>query len=193
MAKHEITAHIVKTAGALFYKNGYNSTGINQIIEKAGIAKATLYSHFKSKEDICIAYLQERHNILMPALAYYTKGKAQGRAQLLGVFDFLRDFYREDDFYGCWAIKTFCEIPPQNEKILATIQQHKKELLLFLGELVHENLNNISKAEVEKISSGLYMLYESAITESHLHKSDWPIHMARSIAPSLFQEFKVFA
>ena len=129
----------------------------------------------------------------MPTLADYTKGKPQGKAQLLGVFDFLRDFYREDDFYGCWALKTFSEIPPQNERILATIQQHKKELLLFLGELVQENLSNISKAEVEKISGGLYMLYESAITESHLHKNDWPIHMARSIAPSLFLEIKVFA
>ena len=88
MAKHEITAHIVKTAGTLFYKNGYNSTGVNEIIESAGIAKATLYNHFKSKEDICIAYLQERHTFLMCALADYTKGKEQGKAQLVGIFDF---------------------------------------------------------------------------------------------------------
>ncbi len=193
MPKQEITAHIVKTAGSLFYKNGYNATGVNEIIEKAGIAKATLYNHFKSKEDICIAYLKERHTILMCALADYTKSKPNGRAQLLGIFDFLREFYLEDEFYGCWGIKTFCELPPENQKIVSTIQQHKKELLLFLGELVQDNLSNISKAEIEKVSGGLYMLYESAITESHLHKNDWPIHMARRIAPSLFSEIEAFA
>ena len=193
MAKHEITAHIEKGAGTLFYKNGYNSTGVNEIIESAGIAKATLYNHFKSKEDICIAYLQERHTFLMCALADYTKGKEQGKAQLLGIFDFLREFYRQDDFYGCWAIKTFCELPAENQKISGTIQQHKKELLLFLGELVQDNFFNVSKAEAERISGGLYMLYESAITESHLHKNDWPIHMARRIAPLLLSEIKAIA
>jgi len=53
-----VKEHIIKTAADLFYTNGYNSTGINEIIKEAGIAKATLYNHFKSKGDVCIAYLK---------------------------------------------------------------------------------------------------------------------------------------
>ena len=57
--KHsEVKNRIIETASLLFYKNGYNSTGINEIISEAGIAKATLYNHFKSKEELCLAYLR---------------------------------------------------------------------------------------------------------------------------------------
>ena len=60
--KHALVKdHIIQTASHLFYQNGYNLTGINEIIKEAGIAKATLYNHFKSKEDICIAYLQYKN------------------------------------------------------------------------------------------------------------------------------------
>ena len=80
--------HIVEIAGELFYKNGYCSTGINEIIEKSNIAKATLYHHFKSKEAICIAYLEARHQDFIMRLTDYVKLKPVGKSQLLAIFDF---------------------------------------------------------------------------------------------------------
>ncbi len=186
MKKPNIKEHIVETASSLFYVNGYNSTGINEIIAKSGVAKATLYHHFKSKEALCIAYLEKKHHDFMGELRPYIAAKMEGRQQLLGIFDYLRDLYRKGDFYGCWSSKTMSELPPENVHIAAVIQQQKKELLFFLGEVVGDNLMNISKAETERISGGLYLLYESAIMESHFHKNDWPIHLAKSIGPSLF-------
>ncbi|MEM8998723.1 MAG: TetR/AcrR family transcriptional regulator [Bacteroidota bacterium] len=186
MKKDDIHQHIIDTASTLFYTNGYNATGINEIIAKAGIAKATLYSHFRSKEEICISYLRHKHLAFLTGLKKYIAGKTTSKSKLLGIFDFLRSMYREDDFCGCWAIKTLGELPLKEKKVRNVIQQQKKELLLFLGEIVGDTIVNISKAETEKISGGLYLLYESAITESLLHKNDWPIHLAKSIAPSLF-------
>lgn len=193
MKKTNVKQHIIDTASKLFYVNGYNTTGINEIIAKSAIAKATLYHHFKSKEDICVAYLEQRHEDFMSNLKEYIPNANSSRQQLLSIFDYLRDLYRKGDFYGCWGIKTFAELPPDNEKILCVIQRQKKELLLFLGEIVGDNIANISIAETEKISGGIYLLYESAITESHLHKNDWPIHLAKSIAPSLFAKSKLIS
>lgn len=189
----EITIHnkIITSASNLFYTNGYNSTGINEIISKSGIAKATLYSHFKSKEDICMAYLKQRHDSFLESLKSYVSKRKKGRNQLLAIFDLLRDMYREEDFHGCWGLKTLGELSPKQKKILGAIQKQKKELLLYLGEVVSDNITNISKAETEKISGGIYLLYDSAITESHLFKNDWPIYTARSIAPLLFANSEV--
>ena len=186
MQRPELHQHIIITAGKLFYTNGYNSTGINEIIEKCDIAKATLYSHSKSKEDICIAYLGHRHDEFLQSLKSYVSRRKNGKNQLLAIFDFLRDMYLEEDFHGCWGLSTLGELSPDQKRILEVIQKQKKELLLYLGEVVGENIPNMSKAEIEKISGGLYLLYESAITESHLFKNDWPIFLAKSIAPSLF-------
>lgn len=190
MKKTQIKEHIVTVASKLFYTNGYNATGINEIIAKSEIAKATLYHHFKSKEAICVAYLEKRHTAFMKELKEYVAAKNEGKQKLLVIFDFLRDLYRKGDFHGCWGIKTLGELSPENEKILAMIQRQKKELLLLLGEIVGDVIANISLAETEKISGGIYLLYEGAITESHLHKNDWPIHLAKNIAPSIFAESK---
>ncbi|MCK0161324.1 TetR/AcrR family transcriptional regulator [Allomuricauda sp. F6463D] len=186
MHRNDLHEHIITSAGNLFYSQGYNSTGINEIISTCDIAKATLYSHFKSKEDICIAYLKQRHKFFMESLKAYVGERNESRPKLLAIFDLLRDMYMEENFQGCWNIKTLGELSPHQTKILGVIQKQKKELLLFLGEVVGNNISNLSKAEIEKISSGLYLLYESAVTESHLFKNDWPIFMARNIAPSLF-------
>lgn len=191
MQRPELHQHIITVAGNLFYVQGYNSTGINEIINKCNIAKATLYSHFKSKEDICIAYLTDRHEGFLTTLKSYISKRKKGSNRLLAIFDFLRDMYREENFHGCWGLKTLGELSPKQKRILGVIQKHKKELLLYLEEVVNENIINISKAETEKISGGLYLLYDSAITESHLFKNDWPIHTAKSIAPSLFANSKL--
>ncbi|WP_421808469.1 TetR/AcrR family transcriptional regulator [Flagellimonas sp.] len=191
MQRNNLHEHIISSAGELFYSQGYNSTGVNEIISKCDIAKATLYSHFKSKEDICIAYLKQRHHDFLENLKNYVGQRSKGRLQLLAIFDLLRDMYLQEDFQGCWALKTLGELAPDQTKILEVIQLQKKELLLYLGEVVGDNISNLSKAETEKISGGLYLLYESAVTESHLFKNDWPIFMARSIAPSLFKEVEL--
>ena len=191
MQRNKLHEHIISSAGELFYSQGYNSTGVNEIISKCDIAKATLYSHFKSKEDICIAYLKQRHQSFLKSLKDYVNQRGKGMAQLLAIFDLLRDMYLEENFQGCWALKTLGELAPDQNKILEVIQLQKKELLLYLGEVVGDNISNLSKAETEKISGGLYLLYESAFTESHLFKNDWPIFMARSIAPSLFKDIEL--
>ncbi len=54
---------IVQTALDLFYRQGYLATGINQVIAEAGVSKNTFYYYFPSKEDLCLAYLQERHKV----------------------------------------------------------------------------------------------------------------------------------
>lgn len=184
----ELHQHIITTAGNLFYTQGYNSTGINEIIDKCNIAKATLYGHFKSKEHICIAYLENRHNRFLGILKGHVEKSKQGKAQLLAIFDVLQDMYRSENFEGCWCLKTLGELNPGQTKIREVIQKQKKELLLYIGEIVGDNIPHLSKAETEKISGGIYLLYESAITESHLFKNDWPIYMAKSIATSLFLE-----
>ena len=188
MQRNELHEHIISSAGDLFYSQGYNSTGVNEIITKCDIAKATLYSHFKSKENICVAYLNQRHSTFIKNLKGYVNDRPKGKNQLLAIFDLLRDMYLEENFQGCWGLKTLGELSPDQTTILSVIQQQKKELLLYLGEVVGDNISNLSKAETEKISGGLYLLYESAVTESHLFKNDWPIFIAKSIAPSLFMD-----
>lgn len=181
MKHSEIKNKIIETASYLFYKNGYNSTGINEIISESGIAKATLYNHFKSKEDICLAYLQFKNTTFLRDIKAYTSSQEKGKSQILSIFDFLQLFFKDKDFNGCWCIKTVSEIPKDNKKIRTEIQNQKNFFLQFIEALIINNTRITIKQKVNSLTRQVYLLYESAVAESHLHKEDWPIKEAKKL------------
>lgn len=175
MAISKTRTLIIQTASELFYKNGYNSTGINEVIAKAGIAKATLYSHFKSKEDLCIAYLAYRDEILSKNIREFCAKQAKGDAQLLAILKFLIPFFKSEQFNGCWCIRTIAEIQPDNKNIRQCIQTSKLNFLEFIQSLVKENKPKLVLKAQKQLARQIYLLYESAVSESHLHNNIWPI------------------
>jgi AcrR family transcriptional regulator len=138
--KHSlIRQNIIETASSLFYKNGYNSTGIDEIISVSGIAKATLYNHFRSKENICIAYLKYKNSIFLSEVEACSMSKPKGKLQLLALFDYLQKCFIHKDFNGCWCIKTVSEIPKDNKNIKNEIQTQKKLFIQLILDLVTQN------------------------------------------------------
>ncbi len=185
MRHAEVKHRISETASFLFYKNGYNSTGINQIIAEAGIAKATLYNHFKSKEDICLAYLQHKNNSFLKNFEAFTSSKPKGKEQILAMFDFLQLFYQDKDFNGCWCIKTVSEIPKNNERIRNEIQSQKNGFITLIAQLIENNLEDIKAEQIPSLARQIYLLYESAVGESHLHQDDWPIVESKNLCQKI--------
>jgi AcrR family transcriptional regulator len=99
---------ILSTAADLFYRRGINNTGIDLIIAEAGVAKASLYNHFKSKEEIVIAYLRTLRTGFEAGLAGSVVGKAESYKvpfQLLGVT------LVSGEFFGCPFSNAMLELP----------------------------------------------------------------------------------
>src|SRR5258706_16012909 len=55
---------LLETASALFYREGIRAIGVDTIVERSGVGKATLYRHFPTKDDLIATYLEEedRHH-----------------------------------------------------------------------------------------------------------------------------------
>ena len=166
---------IIDTASRLFYHNGFNLTGINEIIAEAGIAKATLYSHFKSKDELAVAYLEQRDRNLLMGLEGFLTQKPMGNERLVGILEFLLTFYGQDDFAGCWCIRTFAEVPAENTLMIDKIRQLKGVLLTYFGNQVMINRPDLTPDQRERLSKRIYLLYEAAVSESYLHGAPWPI------------------
>lgn len=174
--KNDTRDKIIQTASELFYQKGYNLVGINEIIDKAGIAKATLYSHFKSKEDLCVAYLELRDQESLKEINIFCASKSEGDSRLLAVLEFLIPFFHCDDFNGCWCIRTLAEVPRDNTKIKGKIKANKNLFLAFIKTLVKENKPDLAEDQQDKLATRIYLLYESAVAESHLQGAVWPIN-----------------
>ena len=185
MKHSEVRQTIVDTAARLFYHNGYNLTGINEIIKEAGIAKATLYNHFRSKDEICIAYLRSKNNPFLVSIENYVSQAPQGKPQIIALFNFLEEFYRADDFNGCWCVNTISEIPKEKTEIRAEIQSQKQQFLNLIEALMERNFEANSSAENLAYARHIYLLYEGAISESYLHQDNWPIETAKVLCEKL--------
>lgn len=177
-----VKERLIETASELFYQNGYNNTGINEVIEKANVAKASLYSHFKTKDALCIAYLNHKEEQFYNKLAVFLKDKQKGKVKVLAIFDFLRELFREPDFKGGWSQNILAEIDKQNTVIKDEIFKNKSTLRNYITELVSQNLD---VKHPEKLASKLYLLFEGALIESYLQQDSWPIKDAKEIALSL--------
>ncbi len=181
--KHGIVKqHIIETATHLFYLNGYNLTGINEIIKEANVAKATLYNHFKSKEELCVAYLQHKNNFFIEEINEFILTKEKGPSRVLAVFDFLKQFYSQKGFNGCWCIRTVAELPKDNDFIKSEIKQQKTDFLKLIKTIIQQNIKT-DNAEI--LAKQIYLLYEGAVSESHLHNASWPIDTAKSISEKI--------
>jgi AcrR family transcriptional regulator len=188
LKKINIKELIVATASELFYERGYNLVGINEIIEKSGIAKATLYNHFKSKEDLCLAYLDKRDSEFLKSIRLFCSEKPKGNKRLLAILEFLLSFYKDKKFNGCWCLRTIAEVPKDNVRIRAKVKSNKNNFLEFIFELVSENKSNLTKKKQIQLGRRIYLLYESAVAESHLQNEIWPIDENIDILKTLLKK-----
>ncbi|WP_066308847.1 TetR/AcrR family transcriptional regulator [Flavobacterium sp. TAB 87] len=166
---------ILETACTLFHQQGYNSTGINQIIADSKVAKASFYQHFKSKEELCVAFLNKRHDFWFDKLNAFTAKNKTNKTKILASFDFLIFMNETENFRGCSFLNLLSEIPTENTKILTVIQNHKNDLRAYFRQFLDDN----------QLADHIYLLFESAIIESQLFKKQWAVHKSKTIVNTL--------
>lgn len=166
---------IIETTFSLFAKQGYNSTGINQIISEAEVAKASFYLHFKSKEDLCVEFLNVRHEYWFNEFHSFSAQSEDLRSKIISAFDFLIYMNEKESFRGCSFLNILSEIPMENTKILKVIQSHKADLRHYFSELIKDEI----------LSDHIYMLFESSIIESQLFRSNELIEKSKKIITNL--------
>lgn len=169
---------IVETASRLFYTQGYNNTGINQVIKEAEVAKASLYQYFPSKDDLLVEYLTVTSHYTMDTLRKVAAKHTDARAKVLSMFDFLIDFSQQTDYQGCNFLNIASEIPRDNSKVKALIQNQKTQTRNLFVEL----LKPIGK---ESLADEMYLLFDGALITSKVYGDIWPVLTSKKIAEKL--------
>jgi AcrR family transcriptional regulator len=178
MRKNQARESIIRTASRLFYKQGYSNTGVNQIIEEAEIAKSTLYQHFRSKEDLLIAYLDETGLATIMALKEVSQKGETVKEKILAIFNYLEELVIRTDFYGCHFLNIVYEMPDGEERARQQIRKQKNAVREILSEIVKP----LGKPD---LADEIYTLFEGALIAHKVHGATWPIISAKGIINKL--------
>jgi AcrR family transcriptional regulator len=130
---------LLDTAYELFSRRGIRGVGIEEVIEHAGVAKATLYRHFPSKDDLVLAFLERRHqhwtDDIHEAQTRYSDGGAEDR--LLAIFDVLGERFRSEEFDAYLFFNALLEMGAEHPAGRASVR-HVEHIRSIVRQLADE-------------------------------------------------------
>ena len=131
---------IVRTAYDLFTREGVRPVGVDRVIAQAGVAKMTLYRHFRSKEDLALAVLELRQQLWTVDWLMEEVERRGGTAgeRLLSVFDAFDDWFRRRDYEGCFFTSSLLESHDRDSAIGAASSLGLAGVRSFLRSLAEE-------------------------------------------------------
>jgi AcrR family transcriptional regulator len=130
---------ILSTAYDLFARRGIRDVGVDEIIDRAGVAKATLYRHFPSKDALVLAFLERRERLWTHG---YVEAGARHRGQtpeerLLAIFDVFDEWFRSEEFEACSFINVLLEMGQEHPAGGASVH-HLANIRSFVRTLAEE-------------------------------------------------------
>jgi AcrR family transcriptional regulator len=141
----EARQRILLKAEELFYRQGYKATGINQIIEESGVAKATFYAHFPSKDDLCLAYLQ---TVSRREAELFRKQISEIKSPLkrfMHLIESLEPWLKATNLKGCAFLNMIPEIPDPSSPLRQEGKYAYREYEKIIRDLAEELIDSDPK------------------------------------------------
>jgi AcrR family transcriptional regulator len=181
-----VSERIVETAHELFSRRGIRDVGVDEIIARAGVAKATLYRHFASKDDLVVAFLERREQrwTLQFVEAEAKRRGATPEEQLLAIFDAFDEWFRREDFEACSFINTLLEMRTQHPAGKASIH-HLENIRSLVGRLAED----AGLPDTDSFARSFHILMEGSIVSAAGGDTD-AAHRAKTMARSLIDQYR---
>ena len=178
---------LLTAAYELFSRRGIRAVGTDEVIERAGVARATLYRHFATKDDLVLAVLQRREEVWTHGLIE-AQSLARGdtpEEQLLAIFDVLHDWFQSRDGYeGCSFINVLLELGADHPAGRASITH-----IEHVRDIVRHRAVAAGLTDVEDFASSLHILMKGAIILAAVGDLDAALR-ARKMASVLIAEHR---
>jgi AcrR family transcriptional regulator len=173
---------LLSAADELFYDEGIQTVGIDRVIERAGVAKASLYNTFGSKEALVAAYLEGRHARNEARITAAVARHTEPRERLLAVFDAQAALIASPGFHGCAFMNAGAEAPAGGAVAVAT-EAYRGWLRGLLTELAAA----AGCSEPERIAKQMHLLYDGVTIAGRIDGAGQDPGAARAAAEVLLE------
>jgi len=194
MARPSKKEHLVDTAMKLFGRDGFNATGIDKILKEAGVARMTLYKHFRSKDELILAALRRRDELFRIWFkSAIEKSGGTPAERLLASFDALEEWFEGRafggaPFTGCSFIKAAAEFSARNHPAHQLASEHKRLLMEYLRHLA----SAAGARDPDKLAWEVSLLHDGAVVAAQVSSDPKAAQGAKRIAKMLMKQHGVF-
>jgi AcrR family transcriptional regulator len=184
-------ARILDTATELFRSQGIRAIGVDTIIAKSCVAKTTLYHHFKSKDELVVAFLER---IDASFWQWWDKAVEQysgkPREQIVGIFRALAKKVSSPQYRGCPFINTLTEFPDPEHASRLIIARNKREVhrrFKALAEKISANNSDMLATQLVFLMDGVYSL---SMMVGSKHQSEAVVQAAEALIAAQVRRHK---
>jgi AcrR family transcriptional regulator len=168
---------LLAAADELFYENGINTVGIDRVIERAGVAKASLYDCFGSKDELVRSYLQGRSEARRTRINERLSQHDTPEQKILSIFDLLGELAAQPGFRGCAFVRAGADASSSNN-VKTVCEESRAFILGKFTDLARE----AGASEPELLGKQLVLLYDGASIAAHLDHNRDAVSTARTLA-----------
>lgn len=173
---------IITVASDLFYKQGYNATGIQQIIDEAGVSKGTFYAHFKSKDELGLAYMNRRHSEEITHLKKVLSEVKGGPLKRYAAFnEIMKEWVKSMGYRGCAFANMCAEITDCCSPIRKEAKYHYEAFRAVIKDMVEDLIKSDKKysgLDAQYVADEYMIIQIGALTNSEIYQDTWPFHHA---------------
>ncbi|MDB5860419.1 MAG: HTH-type transcriptional regulator betI [Ramlibacter sp.] len=175
-----VRERLLAAADELFYSEGINNVGIDRVLAQAGVAKASLYATFGSKEELVRAYLEGKGQARRTRIEAKIAQHKMPREQLLAIFDALADTFASPSFRGCAFLMANSELPG-GERTREVCDGYRG----WIRELFTRLAKEAGARNVTVLAQQLVMLYDGALVSAQMDGNAAAAGAAKAMAAAL--------
>jgi AcrR family transcriptional regulator len=172
---------VLTTADRLFYEEGFRAVGIDRIIAEAEVAKATLYVHFPSKDDLILAVLEHRERCTSEFFRTSMERHAKAKGPLGPFFAALREWFETPGFRGCAFQNAAVELADPKHPGTEFARGFKLRFNEFLRDLIEKSIGK----KAARLAPAVSLLVEGAIVTAVIHGKHDAVDVSRAAAMKL--------
>jgi AcrR family transcriptional regulator len=171
---------LLSAANELFYEEGIHSVGIDRVIERAGVAKASLYSGFGSKDELVRSYLAARREAREERVRARLAQHDTPRARLLAIFDLLGESLHEQSFRGCPFLRASAEA-----RVGSSVRDICDGYRGWMRTLFADLARDAGARAPDELAGQLLLLYDGAVVGAQMDRDPSTAASAGALAAGL--------
>ncbi len=176
---------ILDVASDLFYREGIRSIGVDTIVERSGVGKATLYRHFSTKDDLIIAYLDREESLYWEQFEEtIAQHEGSPKEQLLALVDAMIERWARPRYRGCCFLNALAEFAEQEHPVHQRAIEHKYAVRARLYQLSQQ----VGARHPDILADQLFLLINGGLASVPIFGSTGPVAQLKEIATALINE-----